>query len=160
MRENDVTGIKAVKNTLDSMKSMENVLDSDSPGILMWQISTLWRRHVSSALREVDLSHPEYIILKTIALFNDNDEELSQRKLSMTSKLDVNVVSRLVRRLIDVGYIVRCHKENNEKTYFLSLTDEGAKILDKANPIAAKADKEFFAQLSSDQFVNFQNSAN
>ena len=43
----------------------------DSSGFLLWQVTTLWQREIKHALKMVDLSHSEFVILASLLWFKE-----------------------------------------------------------------------------------------
>jgi hypothetical protein len=39
----------------------------ESPGFLLWRVSTLWRRAIEAILKPLGLTHPQFVVLATTA---------------------------------------------------------------------------------------------
>jgi MarR family transcriptional regulator, organic hydroperoxide resistance regulator len=114
----------------------------ENPGFLLWQVSTLWSRCTSAALKPLGITHPQFIILATIdwlAGKGGSQEEIGRRVV-----LDPKVTSHLLRSLEVKGLVQPSHSEMNKAPV---LTAAGAKMLAKALPLVESSDGDFFASI-------------
>jgi MarR family transcriptional regulator, organic hydroperoxide resistance regulator len=115
-----------------------------SPGFLLWKVSTLWRREVEGALSQLDLTHPQFVLLANIGWLTRDGAEIRQVELAQHCSMDVNSTSQILRMLERKGQIERYHLQEDERSKFLRLTKEGAKLVKKALPIVEEVDRNFF----------------
>ncbi len=108
----------------------------ENPGFLLWQVSTLWSRSTSIALKPFGLTHPQFVILATIDWLSDKG--VSQEKIERHIVLDSKPTSHLLRSLQVKGLIEPSHTQ---------LTTAGAEMLAKALPVVESADAAFFASI-------------
>lgn len=119
-----------------------------SPGFLLWQVSTRWRREIESSLIKLDLTHSQFVLLSSLGWLTRYNENVTQIELSRQSSLDVNVTSQVLRTLEKKGFLERHRVEGNERSKFPRLTSSGIKLLSKAIPLVEKIDQEFFEKLN------------
>jgi DNA-binding MarR family transcriptional regulator len=120
-----------------------------SPGFLLWQASTKWRRAVEQALAPLDLTHPQFVLLANLGWLTREDVHVSQIELARHCSVDVNMTSQILRSLEKKGYIERHRCEGDERSRFPKLTGKGAKLVEKAIPLVEKADTDFFNVLGT-----------
>ena len=60
----------------------------ENPGFLLWRASTLWRRAIESVLKPLGLTHPQFVILATVAWLTREGEKSSQVEISKHAELD------------------------------------------------------------------------
>ena len=71
-----------MKNFFEKASSFQKA--EQSPGFLMWQASTLWRRKIEAVLSEYKLSHSAFVILAVTDFHTaDGNLEFTQKKLSI-----------------------------------------------------------------------------
>lgn len=116
----------------------------ESPGFLLWRASTLWRRAIENALKPLSLTHPQFVILATIAWLTRKDERVSQIEISKHVELDPNTTSQIIRSLEKKHLIERVHAID-ERSKYPSLTAEGSEKLALALPAVENADRDFFS---------------
>ncbi|MBS3904955.1 MAG: MarR family transcriptional regulator [Simkania sp.] len=121
-----------------------------SPGFLLWQVSTQWRRHIESALATVGLTHSQFVLLASVGWLTRNDHNITQVELARHCKTDITMTSQVLRTLEKKGYIRRHQHKNNERSKFPSLTTNGAKLIERALPLVETVDREFFKTLKQD----------
>lgn len=122
----------------------------DSPGFLLWQVSTEWRRQVENALVPLNITHPQFVILASTGWLTREKYEVSQVELARHCKIDVTMTSQILRALEKKGLIERRQREANEKSKFPHLTKLGMALVKKAIPLVEKVDIQFFERLGRD----------
>lgn len=75
----------------------------DSPGFLLWQVSTEWRRQVENALVPLNITHPQFVILASTGWLTREKYEVSQVELARHCKIDVTMTSQILRALEKKG---------------------------------------------------------
>jgi MarR family transcriptional regulator, organic hydroperoxide resistance regulator len=115
-----------------------------SPGYLLWQVSTRWRRAIEEVLKPLDLTHPQFVVLAITAWLTREKEKVSQVEIARNAGLDPNTTSQILRGLQAKGLIKRLHS-TDERSKCPALTPEGAISLAKALPAVEKADEKFFS---------------
>lgn len=128
-------------NTLSAHSSAE-----ESPGFLLWRVSTLWRRAIEEVLKPLDLTHPQFVILATTGYLTRSGARVSQAEIGRYAALDPNTTSQILRSLEGKGLIERSHRPD-ERTKCPLLTTQGVKSLKKALPAVEQADALFFSQV-------------
>jgi MarR family transcriptional regulator, organic hydroperoxide resistance regulator len=118
-----------------------------SPGFLLWQVSTKWRRLVETALAQVGLTHPQFVLLACLGWLTRNQAHVSQVELARYCKTDVTMTSQLLRTLEKKGYIERRLREGNERSKFPTVTESGSRLIAQAIPLVEEVDRHFFGKL-------------
>lgn len=115
----------------------------ESPGFLLWRVSTLWRRAIEAVLKPLGLTHPQFVVLATTAWLTKTGEKVNQVEIGKQAALDPNTTSQILRGLQAKGFIERS-RTINERGKHPILTLVGAEILAKAMPAVESADAAFF----------------
>jgi len=76
-----------------------------SPGFLLWQVSTQWRRQVEAALAALGLTHPQFVLLASLGWLTRNQADVTQVELARYCKTDINMTSQVLRSLEQKGHI-------------------------------------------------------
>lgn len=125
----------------------------ESPGFLLWHISLSWRNLIEDALKPLNLTHPQFVVLATTAWLTRNDGHINQIDVSKAAGLDPNTTSQILRGLEKKNFIKRV-RSLNERSKNPLLTSLGYGILNKALPAVEKADLKFFEALSAPEMNN------
>jgi len=120
-----------------------------SPGFLLWHTSTSWRRVIEQSLQEYNLTHPQFVVLATLAWLTQKGNRVTQAETGHTAGLDPNTTSQILRGLEAKKYIERVRPDDKSKNPIL--TPLGSKILKIALPAVEKADANFFVSLQSQE---------
>jgi DNA-binding MarR family transcriptional regulator len=113
----------------------------------MQRISARIERVLTSALKEVGLSHSQFSMLLTIG----SDEGLTQQELAARLSLTKANVSQLLDRLEAAGYVERVPEA---RAYSLRLTNTSRVLLQETIPAHQQLIAAEFAELSdSEQMV-------
>jgi len=121
-----------------------------SPGFLLWQVSTNWRRLIEAALAEIGLTHPQFVLLASLGWLNRNQAEVMQVDLARHCRTDVNMTSQVLRTLEKKGYVERLLRAGNERSKFPKVTESGKKLIEQAIPLVEQVDQRFFEKLGPD----------
>ncbi|TDT31051.1 MarR family winged helix-turn-helix transcriptional regulator [Naumannella halotolerans] len=82
-------------------------------------------------LEPMGLTHPQYLVI--LALWQH--DSLSLRELAERVSSDPPTLSPLVRRLADIGYVVRERSPHDERSLTISLTPTGRELRQQAAKI-------------------------
>ncbi len=126
----------------------------DSPGYLLLKVSLEWRSMIEGALKEFDLTHPQFIILATTAWLTQNNEKISQIDISRTAGLDPNTTSQILRGL-EKKKLIKRTRSLNERSKSPILTAIGLDLLTHALPAVEVTDQFFFDRLSENEMAQF-----
>ena len=118
----------------------------ESPGFLLWRVSTLWRKAIETVLKPLGLTHPQFVVLATTGWLTRTGERASQAEIGRKAALDPNTTSQILRGLQAKGLIERSHNIDERSKYPI-LTATGAESLAKAMPAVESADAAFFASV-------------
>lgn len=118
-----------------------------SPGFLLWQVSSQWRRQLESALAKVNLTHAQFVLLASLGWLTRHNASVSQVALARHCKTDITMTSQVLRTLEKRGYIARNTKEENQRAKFPTLTEKGAALVEKTLPLVENIDRQFFSPL-------------
>ncbi|WP_327712761.1 winged helix-turn-helix transcriptional regulator [Streptomyces sp. NBC_00464] len=83
--------------------------------------TALWAQHVSR-----EITSQKFAILNALS----RDPGIDQRTLARLTSLDRSTVNHMIRRLTDQHYVSQLRDEEDLRRTLLSLTDEGAELLD------------------------------
>lgn len=122
-----------------------------SPGFLLWQVSTQWRRQIESALATLDLTHPQFVLLASIGWLTRNNDDITQIELARHCGTDINMTSQVLRLLERKRYIERHKSKDDERSKYPRLTDSGAALVERAIPLVEEVDRKFFERLNKDE---------
>ncbi len=121
-----------------------------SPGFLLWQVSTQWRRQIEMALATLGLTHPQFVLLTSVGWLTRKGDRVTQIELARHCGTDITMTSQILRTLERKEYIERKQREGDERSKLPSLTESGAQLIAKALPLVEAVDKRFFGKLKRD----------
>ena len=90
-------------------------------------------RKYREPLDALNLTYTQYIVMMVLW----EQGEMTEGQLGQKVHLDSGTLAPLLKRLEKAGYINRFRPESNERKLMLSLTDEGAKLKEKAKKVPA-----------------------
>ena len=121
-----------------------------SPGFLLWKVSTQWRRQIEAACATVGLTHPQLVVLAGLGWMTRNDDDVSQVELARHCGTDVTMTSQVLRLLERKGYVKRRQRKDDARSKFPYLTERGMALVEQAIPLVHAVDKKFFDVLGAD----------
>ncbi len=100
---------------------MENV------NYIINRLITVRRTFLNSRLKELGISSSLFSFLVEIT----QHEKLTQKELSHLLQVDPALTTRSIRKLMDLGYVVRVEDEADRRCNYISLSPKGEEIRDK-----------------------------
>lgn len=122
-----------------------------SPGFLLWQVSSLWRRQVETGLATLNLTHAQFVILASVGWLTQSGKGITQVELSRHCGTDITMTSQVLRTLERNGYIERRQREGDIRSKLPYLTEKGSRTIEKAIPLVESVDRKFFENLQEDE---------
>jgi len=118
---------------------------NDSPGFLLWHATLRWQRGIAHALRPLDLTHVQFVLLACTWWLNKQGERPTQIALAAQAGTDIKMTSQVVRSLERKGLIEREVDQRDSRARRLRVTQRGAELAPRAIDIVEQVDAEFFA---------------
>ena len=122
---------------------------NQSPGFLFWQVSVIWQRQVAAALRPLEITQTQFVLLASLLWLSKKESHVSQAVLARHSKMDVMTTSQVLRTLEEKDYIKREPHPEDTRAKVLKLTKKGEARARQAVPLVEGVDEEFFNSLGS-----------
>lgn len=116
-----------------------------SPGFLLWQVNNLWQRNIQQALRPLDLTHVQFVLLANIRWLEERDGVVTQSMLASHARTDPMMTSQVVRKLEERKLLTRNPHPEDSRAVQLALTASGTRLIAEALTIVESADRQFFS---------------
>ena len=120
-----------------------------STGLLFIRAYHKWHGLIKNKLRTIDLTHPQFVVLTTLAGLLRQQEWVSQTDIARFSDMDVMTVSQIIRLLIKKGLIMREVHPKDSRANIILLTDTGLQKVNQALPLVEGIDQAFFGKLEN-----------
>ncbi len=118
-----------------------------SPGFLLWHVSTSWRSSIEAVLKTFGLTHPQFVVLATTGWLTRNGELATQVMIGKMAGLDPNTNSQVIKGLEQKEFVQR-QPSSDGRAKNVSLTPKGTRMIEAALPAAEEADSKFFNTLT------------
>ena len=120
-----------------------------STGLLFIRSYHKWHGLIKNKLRTIDLTHPQFVVLTTLAALLRQQEWVSQTDIARFSDMDVMTVSQIIRLLVKKGLIIREVHPKDSRANLILLTDMGLQKVNQALPLVESIDQAFFGKLGN-----------
>ena len=120
-----------------------------APGFLLWQVSMIWQRQVSAALRPHELTQSQFVLLASLLWLSRSEDKVTQIRLAKHSKMDVMTTSQVLRTLEQKKYVSREPHPQDTRAKILLLTKKGEACARQMVPIVEQLDEDFFNVLGT-----------
>jgi DNA-binding MarR family transcriptional regulator len=124
---------------------------NDSPGFLLWHATLRWQRGVARALKPLELTHVQFVLLACAWWLNEQGEIPTQVALAAQAGTDVKMTSQVVRSLERKQLIERTVDTADTRARRLRVTQRGAALARRAIAVVEQADADFFADIPAGQ---------
>ena len=118
-----------------------------STGLLFIRAYHKWHGLIKNELKTIDLTHPQFVVLTTLAALLRQQEWVSQTDIARFSDMDVMTVSQIIRLLIKKELIMREVHPKDSRANIILLTDTGLQKVNQALPLVEGIDQAFFGKL-------------
>ena len=124
----------------------------DDTGLLMLQISNLWKDHHSKVLKKYfGLTQIQYAVLIDLYWFKTrNKNPVTQTMLAKHIRIDMMTLSYIFKGLEARGLVSRITHPVDVRAKAVDLTEEGKELMDQAMSIVEEVDRKFFEVLGKD----------
>ncbi len=127
-----------------------------SPGFLLWHVSTSWRYSIETILKTFKLTHPQFVVLATTGWLTKNGELATQIMIGKMAGLDPNTTSQIIQGIEEKKLVSRSASSDG-RAKNVSLTSMGSKILEQAIPAVEQTDAKFFSALTKEEISFLMN---
>ena len=116
-----------------------------------------WHSIIKKELKKMNLTHPQFVVLASLAYLSQNGNEVTQVMISKLSGIDVMTVSQILNLLEKNDFVKRKEHSRDTRAKAVILNKKGEEILQKAVPLVEQIDEIFFEKLNTDegQFKHF-----
>ncbi|MCH1429890.1 MAG: MarR family transcriptional regulator [Chlamydiales bacterium] len=122
----------------------------DSPGFLLWQSSMQWQRMLSEALKPLNLTHMQFVLLTTCTFtYLSENKAVTQVQLAQRCRVDVMTTSQVLRTLEKKKFIKRCKSKEDSRALDIFPTEKGRRLTEKAVPIVEAMDEVYFSRIKN-----------
>jgi DNA-binding MarR family transcriptional regulator len=117
----------------------------DSPGFLLWRVTLRWQRLVTEALRPLDLTHVQFVLLASAWWLSREGGPANQHQLATHAGTNVKMTSEVLRKLEDKGLIASRTDPADRRARLIAITPEGVRLAEQAVTAVEAVDVAFFA---------------
>ena len=116
-----------------------------------------WHSMIKKELKKMNLTHPQFVVLASLAYLLQDSDEVTQVMISKLSGIDVMTVSQILNLLEKNDFVKRKEHSRDTRAKAVILNKKGEEALQKAVPLVEKIDEIFFEKLDTDeeQFKHF-----
>jgi DNA-binding MarR family transcriptional regulator len=121
----------------------------DSPGLLLWQVTNRWQAAQRAALKPIELTHVQFVLLASLAWL-DVAGPVTQKRLADHAVADAMMTSQVLRALEKRSLVRREPHPVDRRARALAVTDEGRALANRAVLAVEACDQAFFSTLGDD----------
>ena len=116
-----------------------------------------WHSMIKKELKKMNLTHPQFVVLASLAYLSQDSNEVTQVMISKLSGIDVMTVSQILNLFEKNDFVKRKEHSKDTRAKAVILNKKGEETLQKAVPLVEKIDEIFFEKLDTDeeQFKHF-----
>lgn len=130
--------------------SAQNRLDR-SPLHLLHRAGQCAAEAFQTEIGSDELTPRQFAVLVAVS----QNEGLSQTHLVERTGIDRSTLADIVRRMLKKGLLQRRRTREDARAYAVKLTEEGARVLKSADPLAKRVDERILGSLSASQRERF-----
>src|SRR5690348_17314410 len=112
----------------------------ESPGFLLWKVTSLWQSRLGAVLATCGITQTQYAILASLRWFEDRGEPPTQTHLVEHAKIEKMTLSKAVRALEDDGLLAREQSTQDSRAVNVRFTAKGRRLVERAIVAIEEAD--------------------
>jgi len=118
-----------------------------SLGFSLWRLCNFWQQAINVVLKELDLTHVQYLMLGGVHHLQANNAVVNQNKLAKHLKTDIMMTSKVCRALEKKGYLLRAKLRSDSRSRMLVLTRKGKERYTSAVLLVETVERKVFNHL-------------
>ena len=118
----------------------------DKLGFLLWHATLEWQRQVASALKPLELTHVQFVLLAGTLWLQQRSGPPSQRELADHAGTDAMMTSQVVRALESAGLLERRPDPDDARIKRLVTTPAGSELARRAVAEVEAVDARVFEE--------------
>jgi len=119
----------------------------ESLGFQFWKLHSQWQKRVSETLVPFNITHTQFVMLASIAWFEEQKISPSQAQVAKLMNLEKMTFSKAVRQLERNKLVRRSKSKRDARLKCLSLQTQALDIIPQVMQAIENIDKEIFAAL-------------
>ena len=121
------------------------------------RVYSKWHSMIKKELKKMNLTHPQFVVLASLAYLSQNGNEITQIMISKLAGIDVMTISQILSLLEKQNFVKRKEHSKDTRAKAVILNKKGEEVLQKAVPLVEQIDEIFFEKLDIDekQFKHF-----
>lgn len=123
----------------------------ENTGYLIMNSSKKLTYELNTALREKNLTAPQWAVLQQLKRFEDTNQSITAIQLTKLLEMDKPTISAIIKRLEQKTLINRRKSHHDNRSYDLYLTKTGKEVYEFAKKISDEVLKGFVQPLSSEE---------
>lgn len=125
--------------------------DSESTGLLLWQVTNRWQAAQRAALKPFELTHVQFVLLASLTWLGGDAEPVTQARLAAHAATDPMMTSQVLRALESRSLVARMPHPSDRRARAIATTPAGIALVNSAIGSVEACDREFFAALGAEQ---------
>lgn len=118
---------------------------ADSTGFLLWQAHNNWQKEIKRALKPLDLTHVQFVLLSSLIWLETQQKVITQTDLAEVAKTDIMMTSNVLKKLEVKQLIVRKDHPSDSRANTIALTKEGLSLAKAGLKALEKFDSVLFS---------------
>jgi len=122
---------------------------ADSPGLLLWRLTSMWQARIAEALKPFALTQTQCAILASLRWFEEHGEQPTQRHLVEHARIDKMTLSKAIRSVERAGLVARQPAPADARATQVRFLARGRRVIANAIVAVEDADEQFFSSLGA-----------
>lgn len=123
----------------------------NSVGFSFIRVYNIWHRRIKTALSEIGLTHPQFVVIASLGYLSQFNQEVTQVVIAEASDIDVMTVSTIIKNLEKKELVERMPSLRDSRAKTVQLTENGINVMQSAMEIVEEIDETFFGQLEDEK---------
>lgn len=137
-----------MKHRVDFKKVSRHDGPMESLGYLLWRVSLRWRSSIEAALKDYDLTHPQFVMLASLAWLTKEGDMVTQAEVGKMAGFDPNTASQIFKGLEKKGLLKRIRKQDERSKNPLLTADGKKRLSESMSKAVEEIDEHFFKPLT------------
>jgi len=115
-----------------------------SPGFLLWRVTLRWQRRVTEALKPLELTHAQFVLLASTWWLCRDGATPNQLAVADQANTNISMTSEVLRKLEDRGLVALRTDPRDRRAKIVTITTAGQDLAQRALAVVEAVDLAFF----------------
>lgn len=136
-----------------TQKASKEEINRSNISFYFWRMTKIWERAKQNVLTEFGLTPPQLEVIGALEKLAETNPDVRQVDIAQALMTDPMTTSSILRNLERKGYVKRSRRDIDTRALFITITPEGARLLERAGEKAQEFQSKLFKDIDEEEVI-------